>query len=282
MYDVGASQIKLHNMCILFLYTDPSPPPDGYRLIIATNRDKYFDRPTSSAYHSIEENIIGGRDLQPGKEGGMWFGVSWNKTRDYTVRLGSLLNVTGADCNGKGRGHIVSNYLKGDLPAEAYIDSLPDEFSAYSFVAAELSKTDATVYHTSNCPSGRTKFAGRQVLGFGNTPLDVPLQKVANGRRMFEEIVTKERDPDRLTAKLFELLNCSQPFLPDPELQRRSPAYKALSSIFVNIESAGYGTRAQTLILLNYNWELQFIEVAMEQPIDTKPTWQSCTFKIQL
>uniref|UniRef100_A0A1Y1MC64 Transport and Golgi organization protein 2 n=2 Tax=Photinus pyralis TaxID=7054 RepID=A0A1Y1MC64_PHOPY len=121
-------------MCILFLYTDPSPPSDGYRLIVATNRDEYFDRPTASAYHSIEENIIGGRDLQPGKEGGMWFGVSLNKT----LRLGSLLNVTGADCNGKGRGYITSNYLKGDLPAEAYIDSLPDEYSAYNFVTAEL------------------------------------------------------------------------------------------------------------------------------------------------
>uniref|UniRef100_A0A1Y1M893 Uncharacterized protein n=1 Tax=Photinus pyralis TaxID=7054 RepID=A0A1Y1M893_PHOPY len=144
------------------------------------------------------------------------------------------------------------------------------------------SKTDTTVYHTSNCPSARTKFVGRQVLGFGNTPLDVPLQKVINGRGMFEEIVTNERDPERLTAKLLELLNCRERFLPDDELRRRSPAYEDLSSIFVNMERARYGTRAQTLILLNSDWELQFIEVAMEQPVDIKPTWQSCTFKIQL
>ncbi|KAK5638377.1 hypothetical protein RI129_012672 [Pyrocoelia pectoralis] len=270
-------------MCILFIYTDPSPPENGYRLIVATNRDEYYERPTATAYHCIEENIIGGRDLQPGKEGGMWLGVSLTKTENYKLRLGTLLNVTGENRKGKGRGFIIYNYLKGNLTADAYIQSLPDEHSAYNFVTAELSENGTTIYHASNSPSGCTKFAGRQVLGFGNSTLSRPLQKVVNGRQRFEEIVTSEEiDKDELIVKLLELLNCVQRHLPDDELQRRSPVYELLSSIFVKVDSAGYGTRAQTLIFVNYNWELEFIEVAMEDGMNVKPTWQSRNFKIQL
>lgn len=37
-------------MCILFIYRNPNADSSSYRLIIATNRDEYYNRPTKSAH----------------------------------------------------------------------------------------------------------------------------------------------------------------------------------------------------------------------------------------
>lgn len=48
-------------MCILFI-SSIQHVNGGYRLIIASNRDEYYERPTLSAnYWSEDQNIIGGK-----------------------------------------------------------------------------------------------------------------------------------------------------------------------------------------------------------------------------
>ena len=49
------------DMCIAFLSLSSDPKEDGYKVIIAFNRDEYFDRPTQEA-HFWKENpdIISG------------------------------------------------------------------------------------------------------------------------------------------------------------------------------------------------------------------------------
>ena len=36
-------------MCIVFMYFCDDPSPDGYRLIVASNRDEVYSRPTAHA-----------------------------------------------------------------------------------------------------------------------------------------------------------------------------------------------------------------------------------------
>ncbi|KAJ7375240.1 hypothetical protein OS493_001985 [Desmophyllum pertusum] len=59
-------------MCIVFLYFCDKPSPDdpaGYRLIIASNRDEFYFRPTATArFWEKNPNLIAGMDLKP--EGG--------------------------------------------------------------------------------------------------------------------------------------------------------------------------------------------------------------------
>ena len=49
-------------MCIVFLSLSSDPKVDGYKVIIAFNRDEYFSRPTQEA-HFWKENpdIISGK-----------------------------------------------------------------------------------------------------------------------------------------------------------------------------------------------------------------------------
>ena len=37
-------------MCIVFLAISSEPKQDGYKVIIASNRDEYFNRPTQEAH----------------------------------------------------------------------------------------------------------------------------------------------------------------------------------------------------------------------------------------
>ena len=54
-----------YNMCILFLYYCDKPSADGYRLIVASNRDEYYDRPTARAtFWEKNPKIIAGKIVQ--------------------------------------------------------------------------------------------------------------------------------------------------------------------------------------------------------------------------
>lgn len=47
-------------MCILFVHTDPEPPRDGYRLIIASNRDEFYTRRAKTVDICEQTGVIGG------------------------------------------------------------------------------------------------------------------------------------------------------------------------------------------------------------------------------
>ena len=58
-------------MCIVVLGVDVHPK---YGLIIAANRDEYFDRPTKEAHFWVDSpKLLAGKDLQ---RGGTWLGLS--------------------------------------------------------------------------------------------------------------------------------------------------------------------------------------------------------------
>lgn len=77
---------------------------------------------------------------------------------------------------------------------------------------------------------------------------------------------------------------CAFRHLPDPELEKRNKAFNEfLSSIFVRSPEYPYGTRAHSIILVDYDWNLEFIEIAMEQPIDVNnPTWTARSVNLKL
>jgi len=53
---------KTSKMCILFFYFCDKPKPDGYRLIMASNRDEFYFRPTADAnFWAKNPNILAGK-----------------------------------------------------------------------------------------------------------------------------------------------------------------------------------------------------------------------------
>ncbi|KAG5884725.1 hypothetical protein JTB14_019848 [Gonioctena quinquepunctata] len=235
-----------------------------------------------------EKNHLG-VDMEPGREGGMWLGFTSKEQENGNDRkhcFSALLNLTGETSKDVcGRGSIVSDYLESYEEFPEYVKRLEDKrFNGFNLVGVELSKKDVKTYHHSNNPKIDCVYSGKQTLGFGNNTPYNPSLKVMNGRTGFIEIIEKKLDKDSLEKELISLLKDTRRNLPDLELQKRYPEnYERLSSIYVEMSSQGYGTRTHTVILIDKNWNLDFIEYTMIEPIDTSnPKWTITRFHSRL
>ncbi|XP_037932090.1 transport and Golgi organization protein 2-like [Teleopsis dalmanni] len=113
--------------------------------------------------------------------------------------------------------------------------------------------------------------------GFGNSLPETPFQKVHYGRKRFEEIVNNlvktqnkmdskmfKTTQEKLIEDLFELLKCKRKFWPDVELNRRAPNWgEYLSALNVSVDDESYGSRTHTIILIDNNDVMHFIEETM-------------------
>uniref|UniRef100_A0A182NDW9 Transport and golgi organization 2 n=1 Tax=Anopheles dirus TaxID=7168 RepID=A0A182NDW9_9DIPT len=272
-------------MCILFVYVDDGSMAGRYRVVLASNRDEFYARPAKTAA-PWEENrhIIGGRDMEPGREGGTWLAIGNHPAG--CIKLGALLNVTGENKVNvtNGRGPIVANFLAGELTSRQYSETLlaQDNFGAFNFVSIELDATTGqnklvdcseggpnrargTILHTSNAPHSIEQCKAGEALGFGNSTLQKPLQKVCRGREQFAEIVARRNvpfaDKDAFVGDLMELLKSDVRHFPDPELTRRAGQHaEFLSSINVRMPNGSYGSRTRTVILIDHQNHVEFIE----------------------
>lgn len=127
-------------MCILFLIINSNPQQNGYKFILASNRDEFYSRPAlPAAKWDTNENVFGGRDMEIGREGGTWLAIG---TGNDTFKMGALLNLTGEPkrINALGRGPIVSNYVGGNLTNLEYTNNLVnnDVYNCFNLVSIEI------------------------------------------------------------------------------------------------------------------------------------------------
>lgn len=99
-----------------------------------------------------------------------------------------------------------------------------------------------------------TKWSTNKYLGFGNSLIAQPLQKVIAGQKLFENIVKDStQSKDELVESLMDLLCKREKHWPDDELHRRAPHWaESLSSIHVRIPDEGYGSRFVFLLSFLY------------------------------
>ncbi|XP_063234106.1 transport and Golgi organization protein 2 homolog isoform X2 [Bacillus rossius redtenbacheri] len=279
-------------MCVIFLYTNPDAEAGQFRLILATNRDESYKRPAKQAHFWDESpTIIGGRDMEPGREGGTWFAMS------RKGRLAALLNVMGGtSAHAKGRGSLVPEYLAAGCDAGAHLSGLHSrahEYSRFNLLAVDVRRDGIDVHQLSNTGDvGRTHASGQGFHGVGNHWLGRPTRKVSAGLSRFAGVV---EGPGRATAAkeelvdgLLALLKWDEKHYPDPVLEslasNSSPEKRqALSSVFISFPGAAYGTRTHTVVLIDYNDKVDFFEWTMAQPIQPdNPQWEKQHYTFQL
>ncbi|GAB0088076.1 Transport and Golgi organization protein 2 [Sergentomyia squamirostris] len=252
-------------MCILFFIANANPAEDGYKLILASNRDEFYGRPALVASAWTDHNhpyVYGGRDMEPGREGGTWLALG---SRNGVTKIGALLNITGEKKhpNAIGRGPIVSNYLTGDLSNRKYAAKLlqnNEVYNTFNFVSIEFDQSSASILHTSNAPPETAEFPLEEVHGFGNSPYTIPLRKVIHGKEKFRHVV-KSTGKENLVQKLMEFLKDDQKHWPDDELTKRAPKWaEQLSSVCVRMPAEGYGSRTRTVILIDSQNQMNFYE----------------------
>lgn len=234
-------------MCLIFLALKQHPT---YKLIIAANRDEFYNRQTAAAdFWKDQPNIVGGRDLEAN---GTWMGMT------KSGKISMLTNYRDpANINPKApsRGHLVSDYLEQDVSPEVYLKKIEPKAAAYNGFNL-LVGTPEEFWYLSNYKTGIDKVT-TGLHGLSNHLLETPWPKVQTGKQKMAELLKSKNITSQL---LFEFLydgeRAGDDQLPDTGIGLERE--RALSSMF--IKSPGYGSRCSTVILIDQDNNVEFSE----------------------
>lgn len=219
-------------------------------LVLLSNRDEFFDRPTAPAMQWPESNIWAGRDQ---RAGGSWLGVT------DAGRLAAITNHRAPDLvsdQAMSRGNLVRQFLEADLSSEEFTARLSHEYGLYSPFNLMVYDGDKLLGFEGRVVSHRVVMLEPGYGGVSNADFNTPWHKQVQLHAGFTQIVEGEACSD--DALLDLLLNdqvASMHQLP----QTGIPIDKevALSAPFVRMSD--YGTRASTLIRIE-DKKINFVE----------------------
>jgi len=240
-------------MCLILLALDVHPQ---YELIVAANRDEFYDRPSAVAgFWADAPWILGGRDL---KAGGTWLGV------DRRGRFAAVTNYRQGErepATPRSRGYLVSDYLISGIEPRDHIERVRRDAALYN--GFNLLAGYARELHYFSNREGRPRRLGPGVYGLSNHLLDTAWPKVTSSKDALGAQLTA--DPGELIPGLFALLSDRRQS-PDHLLPRTGVSEeweRLLSSAF--IVSKEYGTRSSTVVLAGRNGRVAFIERSFER-----------------
>lgn len=220
-------------------------------VILAANRDEYYDRPASPlAFWPEAPHILAGRDR---RGGGTWLGVT---RKGRIAALTNYRDPSAVRQHAPSRGLLVRFFLEGTQSPQHYLEQIRKNARLYNPFNLLLGDRFALY-----CYSNRTdeiRQLGPGLYGLSNHLLDTPWPKVQKGKKYLETLI---KSKNRITPeKLFGLLtDRSFPpaaLLPDtgvgPEWER------LLSPIFIT--SRTYGTRSASALIVNRMGRLTIAE----------------------
>lgn len=253
-------------MCLILFSYMKHPQ---YRLVLAGNRDEFYDRPTRSASFWEEDgNILAGRDLQAG---GTWLGIT------RTGRLAAITNYREPEAFNPGapsRGKLISGYLQGTSGPCDYLRGGAARSALYNGFNIIAADTEKLCYFSNR--DGGVKELAPGIYGLSNHLLDTPWPKVALGKKLLGSALNGNIVPE----EIFRILGDGRKAR-DSELPKTGVSLeweRILSSIFIT--SPIYGTRSSTLITIDYEGGVNFIEHVFNshpEPVETN----KFSFKIE-
>jgi uncharacterized protein with NRDE domain len=246
-YEIRFTRYEIRNMClILFAYkVHPS-----YNLILAANRDEFYERPSSAAeFWEDAPQVLAGRDLQ---EGGTWMGI------DRAGRFAAITNYRDPASwknNAPSRGGLVSSYLCGNQSADDYLGKISRQaqlYNGYNLIVGD--RHELLTYSN----RGERQKLNPGIYGLSNHLLNTSWPKVSRGKKLLAATLNKKgvELEDELFAVLADRKIPADDKLPDTGIGLEWE--RVLSSIF--IESPVYGTRSSTILLIGKNGRVKFVE----------------------
>ncbi|HBG05110.1 MAG: hypothetical protein A2075_24160 [Geobacteraceae bacterium GWC2_58_44] len=234
-------------MCTLLLAYQVHP---RYPLILAVNRDEFYQRPTAAAaYWEDAAHLFAGRDLV---HGGTWLGVT------STGRIAALTNYRQPKLpgvHGRSRGELVSEFLKGETTAEEYLERLRGKgvhYSGYNLLLGDPGR----LYCYSN-KSDEIVTIPPGVHGLSNHLLNTPWPKVLRGKASLARVLgAGDFSAEELFAILADSSKAPDDQLPDTGVGLETE--RLLSSIFITGER--YGTRSSSILLVDRDGQATFVE----------------------
>ncbi|MBM4174863.1 MAG: NRDE family protein [Ignavibacteria bacterium] len=236
-------------MCLILLAKNFHP---DFKLIIAANRDEFYERPTEGAkFWNDHPNLLAGKDL---KANGTWLGV---------IRKGKIAAITNyrdfysqrEKSEFKSRGKLVLKFLSEKLSLTEFSSCISQhgyEYNSFNMIFGNFDE----LIHYSNISKSLTRIENG-IHGISNHLLNTAWPKVHWGKLRFGEIISKNSFS---IEEIFNLLSDDKQFddalLPDTGVGIEYE--RVLSSIF--IKSPIYGTRSSTIITIDRTNYVKFTE----------------------
>jgi uncharacterized protein with NRDE domain len=244
-------------MCLILfaLKTGPDHP-----LVIAANRDEFYGRPTAAAAPWPDApQIVGGRDL---REGGSWLGITLDG------RWAAVTNFRDASLprsDAPSRGHLVGDFLRGDLSPANYIEQLRPSASSYNGFNLLVGDPRTVVWYSNRSddhPLLATPLPPG-IYGLSNHLLDTPWPKIVRGKRELAKALAPGADPEAIMETLLDRTLADDADLPSTGIPLEQE--RALSALFIAGEA--YGTRSSTVVLMRGDGRTVLVERAFH-PVD--------------
>lgn len=240
-------------MCFLVFAFKTHP---AYKLILAANRDEYYDRPSEPAsWWQSAPQMLSGKDL---KAGGTWLGITRNG------RIGAVTNFRDPKRVKPGapsRGLLVTEFLLGDLDPESFLGRLKARATQYNGFNLIVGLPDQLFWY-SNLKGGFRRLEPG-LYGLSNHYLDTPWPKVLRGKRLLSRIM--RHGSEISLQRLFDML-ADQRSPEDTELPNTGVGLeweRTLSPIFIT--SPDYGTRCSTVVLIDNKNQTTFTEKTFDR-----------------
>jgi uncharacterized protein with NRDE domain len=234
-------------MCLIFFALNQHR---DYKLMLAANRDEFYNRLTAPAqFWRDNPRIVGGRDLEAM---GTWLGMT------RTGKISMLTNYRDPkhiNPSAPSRGKLVSDYLMDNISPSDYIYNVmlqSKQYNGFNLLAGTVDE----LYYCSNYKEGFLHLTSG-FYGLSNHLLDTPWPKIVQGKAIMEPLF-RASSPD--TEKIFKAL-FNDSIAPDDQLPDTglSPEReRALSSMF--IKTPNYGSRCSTIILVTRDNQVMFAE----------------------
>ena len=242
-------------MCLIAFAVSAKP---GLPLLLAANRDEFFDRPTAPWHHWTLPGggeVLGGRDL---RDGGTWLGVS------LCARVAMLTNVRGEQAASGGlrsRGELVSRWLSGERLQAMQADLAPQAYGGFNLVVGDL--RGGAWHWLTNCdplrPNGgvvaqlTSRALAPGVYGLSNAALDTPWPKTLRLKAALTEAMRTATSgspslgwESGLARALADETRAPTDQLPTTGIGLVREL--GLSSAFVRLPDHGYGTRSSLVL----------------------------------
>lgn len=262
-------------MCLILFSWNSHP---DYSLVVAANRDEFYERPTQALdWWTDHQTILGSRDNADviGMRGtALGLSLDGKFSAITNIRAPSEKNPAM-----RTRGELTAKFLSQKLSIEEFIQAQQKSFMQYNgfnLLTADLSKPEKPqLCWTSNRMLMGEKIRQRKVVhpvtidpgiyGLSNAMLDTPWPKVRQGVAQFAQAIAMDQGKFNHPEHYFRFLNNPSAF-PDSELPTTGVNQdweRALSPIFIKTEH--YGTRSSSLLRIRKDGSFQMIERRFDQ-----------------
>lgn len=235
-------------MCLIAFSYKQHPQ---YRLILAANRDEFYERPTAQAgWWQDKPHILAGRDL---KANGTWQGI--NKY-GYWAALTNYREPHNIKKNAPSRGNLVSDFIANKYSTENYLASLLPQASEYNGFNLLVDDGKKLGYISNRAQDIQILTPG--LYGLSNHLLNTPWPKVERLKEKLGSFSDSDTilNPQDLLPLLHDTYQAPDHQLPETGVSLEWE--RLLSPLF--IRSSVYGTRVSTIVLIDYQDQVNFVE----------------------